>query len=57
MGVGLLCVSFKTDLLVGAVKTEVNKVLGLPLTVSTQRMESTTSKATVLEEVLVLAES
>ena len=47
----------KTDLLVGAVKTEVNKVLGLPLTVSTQRMESTTSKATVLEEVLVPAKS
>ena len=45
----------KTDLLVGAAKTEANQVLGLPLTVSTRRVEPTTSKATVSEEVSVLA--
>ena len=37
----------KIDLLVGVAKTEANQVLGLPLTVSTQRVESTTSKAAV----------
>ena len=56
-GVGLPCVVLKTDLLVGAAKTEVNKVLGLLLTVSTLREESTTSKATVSKEVSVLANS
>ena len=34
----------KTDLLVGATKTEANQVLGSPLTVSTRRVEPTTSK-------------
>ena len=47
----------KTDILVEATKTEVNQALGLPLTVSTQRVEPITSKATVSEEVLVLAKS
>ena len=47
----------KTDLLVGAAKTEANQVLGLPLKLSTQRVEPTTSKATVSEEVPVLAKS
>ena len=47
----------KTDLLVGAMKTEVNKVLDSPLTISTRRVEPTTSKAKVSEEVLVLAKS
>ena len=47
----------KTDLLVGAAKTEVNQVLGLPLTVSTRRVEQTTSKAMVSEEVSMLAKS
>ena len=56
-GVGLPCVDFKNDLLVGAVKTKVNHVLGLPLTISTRRVEPTNSKATVLEEVSVLAKS
>ena len=47
----------KTNLLVGAAKIEVNHVLGSPLTVSTRRVEPTSSKAMVLEEVLVLAKS
>ena len=47
----------KTDLLVGVAKTEVNQVLGSPLTVSTRKLELTTSKATVSEEVPVLAKS
>ena len=47
----------KTDLMVGAAKTEANQVLGLPLIVSTQRVESKTSKAMVSEEVFVLAKS
>ena len=37
----------KTDLLVGAAKTEANQVLGLPLTVSIQRVETTTSQTTI----------
>ena len=45
------------DLLVGVAKTNVNQVLGLPLTVSTRRVEPKTSKATILEEVSVLAKS
>ena len=45
------------DLLVGVAKTNVNQVLGLPLTVSIRRVEPKTSKATVLEEVSVLAKS
>ena len=47
----------KTDLLVGASKTEANQVLGFPLILSTRKVEPTTSKVTVSEEVLVLAES
>ena len=47
----------KTDLLVGAMKTKTDQVLGSPLTVSTQRVEPTTSKATVPEKVPVLAKS
>ena len=45
----------KIDLLVEAAKTKANQVLGSPPTVSTRRVESTTSKATVSEEVPVLA--
>ena len=55
-GAGLPCLSFKNRL-VESTKTEVNKILGSPLMVSTRRVESTTSKATVLEEFLVLAKS
>ena len=47
----------KNDPMVGVAKTEKNQVLGLPLIVSTRRVELTTSKATVFEEVLVLAKS
>ena len=47
----------KTDPMVEAAKTEVNQVLSLPLTISTQRVEPITSKATVSDEVLVLAKS
>ena len=47
----------KTDLLVGAAKTETNQVLGSPLTVSTRKVELTTSKAMVSKEVPVLAKS
>ena len=47
----------KTDLMVRAVKTEVNQVLGSPLTVSTRRVEPTTSKATVSEKVSMLVKS
>ena len=47
----------KTDPMVGAAKNEVNQVLGSSLTVSTQRVELTTSKAMVLEEDSVLAKS
>ena len=38
-------------------KIEANQVLGLPLRVSTQRVELTTFKATVSEEVSVLDKS
>ena len=38
-----------------AAMNKANRVLGLPLTVSTQRVESITSKETVTDEVLVLA--
>ena len=37
----------KTDLLVEAAKTKVNQVLGTPITISTRRVEPTSSKATV----------
>ena len=47
----------KTDLLVGAAKTKVNLVLGVPLTVSTRRVGSTTSKVTVSKEVPILVKS
>ena len=47
----------KSDPIVRAAKTEVNQVLGSPLTVSTRRVELTTSKATILKEVLMLAKS
>ena len=47
----------KIDLLVEATNIEVNQVLGSPLMVSTRRVELTTSKATVLEKVPVLAKS
>ena len=47
----------KTNLLIGAAKTKANQVLGLPLTISTRRVEPTTSKAMVSEEVPVLAKS
>ena len=47
----------KTDLLVLAAKTKVNQVLGLPLTVSTRRVEPITSKTMVSEEVSMLAKS
>ena len=47
----------KIDLMVGAAKTKENQVLGSPLTVSMQRVEPTTSKAAVLEKVLLLAKS
>ena len=43
--------------MVGAAKTEANQVLNFPLTVSIQRVEPITSKATVLDEVLMLAKS
>ena len=43
--------------MVGTAKTEVNQVIGSPLTVSTRRVEQTTSKATVLKEVSMLAKS
>ena len=47
----------KIDLLVEASKTEANQVLGFPLIVSIRKVESTTSKVMVSEEVLVLAKS
>ena len=47
----------KTTPMVGAVKTKENQVLGSPLTVSSRRVELTTSKEMALEEVLVLAKS
>ena len=52
----LLSVS-KTYILVGATKIKANQVLGSPLTISTRRVDPTTSKAMVSEEVLVLAKS
>ena len=52
----LLSIS-KIDLLVGAVKIEANHVLGLPLIVSTRRVEPKTSKVMVSKEVSVLAKS
>ena len=47
----------KTELVVGPTLTEVNQVLSSPLMISTQRVEPTTSKATVSEGVQVLAKS
>ena len=47
----------KTDPMVGVAKNEVNQVLGSSLTVSTQRVELTTSKVMVLEEDSMLAKS
>ena len=46
-----------TELLVGAAMTEVNQVLGSLLTVSTRRVELTTSEAMVSERVSMLAKS
>ena len=40
-----------------AVTTKENHVLGLPLTISTRKVEPITSKATVSDEALVLAKS
>ena len=47
----------KTDLPIRVAKTETNQVLGSPLMVSTQRVEQTTSKAIVSEEVPMLVKS
>ena len=47
----------KTDRIVKVTKTKVNQVLGLPLTVSTQRVKLTPSKPTLSDEVLMLANS
>ena len=47
----------KTDPMVRVANTEENQVLGSPLIVSTRRMEPTTSKVMVSEEVLMLAKS
>ena len=47
----------KINPLVGVAKTEANQVIGSPLTVSTRRVELTTSKATFLKEVLMIAKS
>ena len=43
--------------MVGATKTEVDQVIGSPLTVSTRILEQITSKATVSKEVPMLAKS
>ena len=47
----------KIELVVGVALTEANQVLGSPLTVSTRRVEQTTSKVTVSEWVPFLAKS
>ena len=47
----------KSELVVGVALTEVNQVLGSPLTVSTRRVEPTTSKATVSKRVTMLTKS
>ena len=47
----------KTNLLVRAAKTKANQVLVLPLTVSTRRVDPTTSKAMVSKRVPMLAKS
>ena len=47
----------KTDPMVRVAKTKANQVLGSPLTISTQRVELITSKATITKEVSVLAKS
>ena len=47
----------KTEIVVRAALTEANQVLGSPLMVSTRRVEPTTSKATVLKMVSMLAKS
>ena len=47
----------KTDPMVSVANNEENQVLGSPLIVSTRRMELTTSKVMVSEEVLMLAKS
>ena len=45
----------KTDLLVGAAKTEANQVLGSRITISTRRRDPRTSKETKLKSNGVLA--
>ena len=47
----------KTELVGETALIEANQVLDSPLTVSTRRLELTTSKATVSKKVLVLAKS
>ena len=47
----------KTNLMVKAAKTKENQVLGLPLTVSIQRVEPIITKVTVSEEDPVLSKS
>ena len=47
----------KTNLMVGAAKIEANQVLGLPLTISTQKVELIIYKVMVSKEVLVLTKS
>ena len=54
-GAGLPCVGLKNRSIDRGTKTEANKVLRSPLTVSTRIVEPTTSKATVSKEVPVLA--
>ena len=51
------CVGSRTDPMAEATKTEANQVLDSPLIVSAGRVEPITSKATVSDEVLVLAKS
>ena len=51
------CVSFKTDLMVKAAKRKANHVLGLPIIVFSQRVESITYKATISNEFPVQAKS
>ena len=53
----LLCVGFRTNLMVDAVKTKVNQVLDSPITVSTGRVELITSMVTISDEIMMLAKS
>ena len=50
-------VGVKPNLKGDATAIEANHVLGLPLTVSTRKVETIISKPTVLDEVYVLAKS